>query len=809
MRHARAAFCLVTLLVMSTLPLVSASEGRATVCDSPSSGTVPNQITIPDQECYQIALGQLEPGTIVEFDVTGDVNFDFLVFRNAALQVYANDQSYRSTAYWAEDTVFEDMVGSGRWHWTVPADESQQNWYVVLDNLAHPGDDGEGAQGGSALQVSFDSQNIVPSYWTIHDSLVNLGVNSHTKLVDENDLILDEGTQVAISAIPMSGNPDLFILTENQRLSYLDGNSPEFRITGADLLQVTTDSSVVWTVDSTYANQPLYLYADNEDGPTGGGDGQTTASFTVIITLLPLLDATITDDSSAVVDVGEMVTVSANSTPNLSNQVDTAAYEWDLDDDGTFELTQSWAEVSWSTEGIFDVNLRINGVDGRTDTSTISIAVLDTTMPTPIINGGNNLVRGFDESFTLTSSSQDNYGIGYEEWYADGLLIQNDTGTGNSFTYSFSSAGNHSVDLIVYDSANWPASLSISVYVQDRTAPELDPIIGPTDVMAGEENTWRLNATDSDTPNSLSWSWDFDRSIDIDSDGDTKNDAEASGDLVKWTFTEGGDYYITCTVTNEQGLTSTRELIVHVEAQPTSPSALLDSMVFILPIGAIIGAIVGGIFFVRWMNQKRSHQELMEEEALRLAAEEAEAAREPDHEEQLTMFQNRGGGVSSGFQRGGGDEMAEIAGVGTGYGAQQTPTRTQVSHSDDAALLSAFAEPDVEPTPVSEPEPKPEPEPEPEPQPAATSAPSGSVLSSGIEMPNVLNESKQTAPITTTPTPQPEPSVVETTPTTEQTTEVVGTCGDCGQKYAVDMPQGVEQAQIDCPKCGNRSTIRR
>ena len=455
MRHARAAFCLVTLLVMSTLPLVSASEGRATVCASPSSNTLPDPIIIPDQECYQIALGELTPGTIVEFDVTGDTDFDFLVFRNAALQVYANDQSYRSATYWAEDTVFEDMVGSGRWHWTVPADESQQNWYVVLDNLAHPGDDGEGAQGGSALQVSFDSQNIVPSYWTIHDSLVNLGVNSHTKLIDENDLILDEGTQVAISAIPMSGNPDIFILTENQRLSYLDGNSPEFRITGADLLQVTTDSSVVWTVDSTYANQPLYLYADNEDGPTGGGDGQTTASFTVIITLLPLLDATITDDSLAVVDVGEMVTVSANSTPNLSNQVDTAAYEWDLDDDGTFELTQSWAEVSWSTEGIFDVNLRINGVDGRTDTSTISIAVLDTTLPTPIINGGNNLVRGFDESFTLTSSSQDNYGIGYEEWYADGLLVQNDTGTGNSFTYSFSSAGNHSVDLIVYDSANW------------------------------------------------------------------------------------------------------------------------------------------------------------------------------------------------------------------------------------------------------------------------------------------------------------------------------------------------------------------
>ena len=69
-----------------------------------------------------------------------------------------------------------------------------------------------------------------------------------------------------------------------------------------------------------------------------------------------MLDATITSDAATTVDVGETVTVSANSTPNLSDQVDTSTYEWDLDDDGTYELTQSWAEVSWATEGTFNVN---------------------------------------------------------------------------------------------------------------------------------------------------------------------------------------------------------------------------------------------------------------------------------------------------------------------------------------------------------------------------------------------------------------------------------------------------------------------
>ena len=69
--------------------------------------------------------------------------------------------------------MFEDMVGSARWHWTVPTDESAQNWYVVLDNLNHPQDDDQGAQGGSMLQVSLDISFPTQSYWTIHDGLVN------------------------------------------------------------------------------------------------------------------------------------------------------------------------------------------------------------------------------------------------------------------------------------------------------------------------------------------------------------------------------------------------------------------------------------------------------------------------------------------------------------------------------------------------------------------------------------------------------------------------------------------------------------
>ncbi|MBJ03434.1 MAG: hypothetical protein CMB65_01880 [Euryarchaeota archaeon] len=807
MRHLRLVLLLVTLLLTSTLPLSTASEGRATTCDSVDLNAIPDPIIVDDQSCVKIALGELQPGTIVEFDVDADVNFDFLVFRNTGLPAYQNDQSYRSPTYWAEDSVFEDMVGMARWHWTVPTDEGAKNWFVILDNLDHLGDDGEGAQGGSSLQVTFDVSFPATSYWSLHDSLVQLGVNSHTKLIDENLLVLDEGTQVSIRGIPLAGNPDLFILTENQRLNYLDGSAPEFRVPGADLLQITSEGSITWTVDATHANQPLWLYADNEMGPSGGGDGSVEAIFTVIIELLPVLDATITSTSVAL-DVGESTTISATDTPNLSNQVDTSAYEWDLDGDGLFELTGPSTDISWQTEGTFPISLRINGVDGRTDTSTLSIGVSDQTYPIAVINGGNNIVRGFSESFTLASSSTDNFGIDREEWWADGVLVQSDSGTGNSFTYSFASGGNHSITLRAYDLANWSTDLTINVTIQDRTAPELEAITGPKEVMAGEENTWRINATDPNSPQ-LSWFWDFDRSIDSDGNGNTADDKQKSGDIVTWTFSEGGDYSITCTVINSEGLSSTREINVYVESQPVEKSS---TMTYVYGGGIILLAltlIAGGAFFARTINQRRTHKEMMEVEAARKSAEEAEANREVGREEQLSMFQNRGSS-SSGFARGGGDEMAEIAGVGSGYGAQQPiVTTTPVQSFSDSNLLSAFEE---EETPVAQSEPEPKPE-----DISPTTTGKSSVLSSGVELPSILNQQSPEPKSEPTPTPmateqapQPESkSIIAEKESDPETTEVRGICNDCEQQYAVDMPVGVNQAQIICPKCGTRNIIRR
>ena len=127
----------------------------------------------------------------------------------------------------------------------------------------------------------------------------------------------------------------------------------------------------------------------------------------------------------------------------------------------------------------------------------------------------------------MASSSTDNFGIDREEWWADGNLIQSDSGTGNTFPYSFDSAGNHSVTLRAYDLANCSTDLTVNITIQDRTPPVLEAITGPKEVMAGEENTWRINATDPNSPQ-LTWFWDFDRSVDLDENGNTADDRQGS-----------------------------------------------------------------------------------------------------------------------------------------------------------------------------------------------------------------------------------------------------------------------------------------
>jgi len=846
---------LFSMLAVSVTSLAD-SAARATACAETDVVELPGQFTVVDQGCHQIDLGVLTPGQVVEFDIAADDAFDFLVFNSNALTVYTNDQLYRNNTFWESDTVFESMNGTNRWHWTTPATSSLR-WYVILDNLDHPGDEDEGDLGGITVTIDITINFITPDPWSVHDNIVRLGINDHQQLLGPSVLTLDGGTQVSIEAIALQGEPDLFILTSAQRDTYFAGNGAQFRVSGADLFSITTDGSVAWTVPAEYSGVGVYLFADNKDGPTGGGDGDDDAALTVMVTLLPVLSATIDDDLLGDLDVGDTATVTANNTPNLSLQVDEGSYEWDLDDDGTIDATGSWSEVSFDVPGDHLISLKVAGVDGRTDTSNHTITVRDQSAPTAIISGSGDLIRGFGETFTMSSNSQDNWMISREEWWVDGALFQENNGTLNTFTHSFSVGGEHVVELKVYDGASLYDNDTTLVTIRDSTRPVVGLIEGPSELTAGDSGTWSLQANDGESA-ILTWSWDFDKD-------DGANDMDATGSQATWSFRKAGNYWVTCTVTNEENISSPAEMLVVVKAAPsTGLGATIDFAGPAIGVLLLIVLGVGGFFGWRRWRDGQALRELANQEMARAAAEE-ESTAEPTAEEQLSMFAPAGSRVVS-SRSGAEAEMAEIAGAGYGAAAAEQSAvmlggQTQVSAAD-SELLAAFDEPEVVPEKVVMAEQKTTKaaadsageKPAEQKSATADSAPAAqkpaagaaTVISSGIELPSVMKKavearveadsSKATpaaAPATefapeaapaAAPAPESTPtsaaaSVAEPAPAvaspaaptsvTSGTIEVIGECGSCGQRYAVDMPSTITEARLDCPKCGSRNNIRR
>jgi len=84
------------------------------------------------------------------------------------------------------------------------------------------------------------------------------------------------------------------------------------------------------------------------------------------------------------------------------------------------------------------------------------------------------------------------------------------------------------------------------------------------------ETTVTLDASESEAGGTeswlVSWKWDLNIYIDSDGDGDKTNDDDADGETYSWT-TPPGEWKVRLTVTDDQGMTSTEETWVYVNAR--------------------------------------------------------------------------------------------------------------------------------------------------------------------------------------------------------------------------------------------------
>lgn len=632
---------MVLLLLTSSAPAIDAASKGVISCTPADLEMIPASWDIDDGACVRVDLGVLSAGDTLSFDVTADSQVDILLFAAGSISVYQNEQNYRLDSVWHADSVFESFQGDGTWHWTAPDDRGDTRWYLVLDNMAHPQDQGNGAQGGSLATVVLDIQEVDTPVFGIVDTIVRLDSGGHSVLA--GPLVLDQGTQVNLFVTTMQGAPDIFLMTDVQLEFYEQGTTANgMDDNNSDMLLVLEERSLSWSVSSDYTGQDLYLVVDNRPGPPSGGAGTGFVATTVVMDLIPILEPTITNASSlATIDVGAEVILDASSTPNLSNQIDSeTGFQWDTNGDGFYDTAGSAITVSWDEPNQISIGLRAVSKDGRSATIYLNTTIEDISPPEVSLSASDTIRKDFDDELLLTANIDDNWGVYSVEWLVDEEVIENYSSwswqDGKTFTFRFDSSyspGEHEVTIRVTDKEGQVTERTAIIDLYDSTPPVVPQQTVETTVILGEPFQFTAEAMDAESPNLLYY-WDFDTQTDANSDGIMDNDMDASGSAITRVFEERGTFEIVCTIVNDAGVST--QVTYFVTVRSTSDGGPeLDAMM--LGIGAVLLLllIIAGVGMIAWRRMSNARLEALLEEQ---AAGEEEKPRELSVDEQKAMY---------------------------------------------------------------------------------------------------------------------------------------------------------------------------
>ena len=846
---------MVLLLLTTSAPAIDAAGKGVISCAPAELDDLPSSWDIDDGTCVRIDLGTLSPGDTLSFDVSTDTNIDILLFSGSSISVYQNEQNYRLDSVWHSDSVFESFQGDGTWHWTAPDDRGDTRWYLVLDNMAHPQDQGEGAQGGSLATVVLDVQEVDSPVFGIVDTIVRLDSGEHSVLA--GPLVLDEGTQVNIFVTTMQGAPDIFLVTGTQMEFYEQGTTANgMDDNNADMLLVLEERSISWSVNSDYAGQELYLIVDNRPGPPSGGAGTGFVATTVVMDLIPILQPTITDSSDlAIFDVGAEVVLDASNTPNLSNQIDSeTGFQWDTNGDGFFDASGSSITISWNEPAQFTIGLRAVSQDGRSATVYLNTTIQDISPPEVSLSASDTIRKDFDDELLLTANIDDNWGIYSVEWLVDETVIQNYSSwnweDGKTFTFRFDSsysAGNREVTIRVTDKEGQVTERTAIIELYDSTPPLVPQQTVERTVILGQPTTLTAEAIDAESP-TLTYFWDLDTNTDSNSDGIMDNDMDASGSAITPTFQQKGTYEIVCTIVNEAGASTQVTYLVSVRSSSDDGTGLSPMTIGIIATVLLI-IIIAGIGMITWRRMSNARLEALLEEQ---AAAEEEKPRELSVEEQKAMF---GAGSATLDQPTSMSTTSQFGQYATGMSGASDPQATisedaAMGDSDLEALMSTpepitasdqsspasellaefseeeshveddsveFSHDEIETTSeevwspdeaesFNEEEGLPSPPP-PEPEPEVDT------LLDEEDLPVPPVPESEEPPSQSELGEESEPEVIEESESPQIDSEpqsriVQQDCSQCQQRFEVTLPEGHDIARTACPSCGAIETVR-
>ena len=165
----------------------------------------------------------------------------------------------------------------------------------------------------------------------------------------------------------------------------------------------------------------------------------------------------------------------------------------------------------------------------------------------------------------IGSNSTDDAGIVFYDWdFGDGI-----TSTEADPEYIFNSVGENVVTLIVTDAEGLIGTTSLTITVDENSANQAPVAIASADVTSGEAplTVSFIGSNSTDDAGIVSYAWDF---------GDGATSAEANPEYI---FNTEGEYEVTLTVTDAEGLTASASfaIIVNSNSENQAPVAIASS----------------------------------------------------------------------------------------------------------------------------------------------------------------------------------------------------------------------------------------
>ena len=845
------AWSLVFLLLAAPLT-VQADVGRdAPSCLTQTSETLPSTLDIDPDVCVIVDLGTLQPGDVYDLSIiVVDDALDVLFFDENSIQPYELGQSYRSVM--AQPASTESALGALEFHWKVPPSISAKRWYMVLDNTAHDGDAGLGDQGGVRSTVSATVDRLNQAYWTPYHDLLSVDAGGFDVLLFGDDLRLDAGTTVVLSAWDLTFVGDVYLQTRTMHDRYLAGGVGVQFIDGGALQSVETPQSLTWQVPSALEGEELLLVVDNTDAPLGGGNGTEMLRISVRLELAPPLTPVITDEQMATVSLGESISLNASSTPNRLGQQGTFSWDYDAsvdsDNDGNpandADATGVVVSPSWSVPGEKTVSVVMTAPSGQQASTTYAVTVQDVTPPVARIQSNGTSVAGgwridVNNAIQLScTASTDDHQTDSCDWTIDGEVTTNVS----SLTFTPDEIRVYEVSLTVKDASGNVGTLSAVINSVDPTIPRFDASLlpnFPTTATEGEAISFEVVVFDDYDDNAtLRVHWDLQPGKDTDGNGVLKDDPDRVGLNPSITFASPGLQEIVVTVFDNSNNSANYAFSIDIAAAPTSSSSPSFAIIALL-VALVIGGV--GLLGFRTIQRNRGLNLLIEKG---LSREEAHAHMAGVAQQSKLGFFSKPedyAGVDMGEpvsqeERRAAQAQAEMEAI---YGSSNqadvnagfAPQAAQVSMSpaSNQAAAEAAAMFNDDDTSFGQPmddlveeiagasavavE-----------VPAATSSPvslpttsTGGVAlpgdpSSSSEVPEEITPSAMPVSLPETTvieqeTP-PEPASPAQVPPALPTPQAVRhTCTSCGAVFEIDMPAGLRQALVACPACASDQTI--